>query len=30
MEVETETNVYEPFEENGKQVDVKPIKLTNR
>jgi hypothetical protein len=30
MEVETEANVYEPFEEFVKQVEVKQLKLTNR
>jgi hypothetical protein len=28
MEVETEANVYEPFEKYVKQVEVKPLKLT--
>ena len=27
MEVDTEANVYEPFEEYVKQVEVKPLKL---
>ena len=30
MEADTEANIDEPFEENIKQVDVKPIKLTQR
>ena len=30
MEVETEANVYEPFEEYVKQVEVKQLKLTKR
>ena len=30
MEVDTEANVYEPFEEYVKQVEVKPLKLTRR
>ena len=30
MEVDTEANIDEPFEENIKQVDVKPIKLAKR
>ena len=30
MKVETKANVYEPFEEYGKQLEVKPFKLTKR
>ena len=30
MEVETESNVFEPFEEYVKQVGMKPLKLTKR
>ena len=30
MEVDTEANVYEPFEEYVKQAEVKPLKLTKR
>ena len=30
MEVDTETNVYEPFDEHIKQGEPKPLKLTKR
>ena len=28
MEIDTESNVYEPFEEYVKQGELKPLKLT--
>ena len=30
MEVDTETNIYEPFDEYIKQGELKPLKLTKR
>ena len=30
MEVDTEANINEPFVQNFKQVNVKPLKLTKR